>query len=276
MESKFLTCKVCNYSTTKRGNFNRHLKTRKHIMNMTQESETIMEGNEVFDCHLCNYKTYVASNFKKHCKSVRHIQNKAIELNVKEDNYKIIDLIEKNTELQTKLVELSNKPHITVQQHNTFNIINYLNTDCKDAYNLSDFINNLVITFEDLEKIERYGYLYGVKQSLIKALHETEQTKRPIHCTDVKRKQFYIKNQNIWERDPSNDKMRNALRQYNNAQIRTLLDWKEENEDWLNDLRKQDKTNRINCELTTMYCDSGDKMQNKILNEICNATVIEK
>lgn len=275
MESKILVCSVCNYSTIKRGNFNRHLKTRKHMINMTQSSISI-DGEGEYDCHLCNYKTNIASNFKKHCKSVRHIQNKAIECNVKEDNYKIIDLIEKNTELQSKLVEISNKPHITVQQHNTFNIINYLNTDCKDAYNLSDFINNLVITFEDLEKIERYGYLYGVKQSLIKALHETEQTKRPIHCTDAKRKQFYIKNQNIWERDPSNEKMRNALRQYNNSQIRTLLDWKEENEDWLNDLRKQDKTNRINCELTTMYCDSGDKMQNKILNEICNATVIEK
>ena len=274
MESKVLICNICNYSTKKRGNFNRHLKTRKHIINMAQSNKC--EGGEEYDCHLCNYKTNIASNFKKHCKSVRHIQNKAIEFNVKEDNYKIIDLIEKNTELQSKIVEMSNKPHITVQQHNTFNIINYLNTDCKDAYNLSDFINNLVITFEDLEKIERYGYLYGVKQSLIKALHETEQTKRPIHCTDVKRKQFYIKNQNIWERDPTNDKMRNALRQYNNAQIRTLLDWKEENEDWLNDLRKQDKTNRINCELTSMYCDSGDKMQNKILNEICNATVIEK
>ena len=279
MNKPDITCHFCNYSTKKGGNFNRHLKTKKHHSNVIKYSKEVRHEkkmNMIFECKLCNYHTTSCGNYNKHCQTQRHIQNKAIETNVKEENHKIVDLIEKNTELQNKLVEISSAPRITVQQHNTFNIINYLNTDCKDAYNLSEFISNLVITFEDLEKIERHGYLYGVKNSLIKALHETEQTKRPIHCTDAKRKQFYIKNADMWEKDPTNMKIRDALRQYNNSQIRTLVEWKEEHDDWLSDTRKQDKTNKINCELTTMYCDSGEKLQNKILNEICNATMIEK
>ena len=68
-------------------------------------------------------------------------------------------LMKQNTELTNTIKEIvpkignNNNNNNTI--HNQFNIQNFLNEDCKDAINFSDFINKIQVSFEDLEKPSR-------------------------------------------------------------------------------------------------------------------------
>ena len=188
----------------------------------------------------------------------------------------ILEYMRQNHETQKQLIEIAREPKQIINNNkNTINVIQYLNTECKDAYNIRDFICSLVVTFEDLERIEQHGYISGIKSSLVKALDNLEQTKRPIHCTDMKRKQFYVKDEDQWKRDKSHALIQNALREYNNKQLKTLLDsGLHEASD--TDMRQLDKVNNITTELTHMYAPHGDKTKEKVLKEICEVTMMEK
>lgn len=213
----------------------------------------------------------------------RH-RNKCVKLNNKSgylaDNNDIIHtLLNENKKLQDKVMELANQPRIINQTNNnqkTFNIIQFLNHDCKDAMNLSDFIQNLVVTFDDIEKIEEHGYLKSVKDSLIHSLHMMEQNKRPIHCTDTKRKQFYVKDENVWNKDINQSQINQVFLDYNNYQLVKFSEWKKENPDWISNDKKQDKVNKITKELTSLYSDNNDKLKQKLLNDIIDVTIIDK
>lgn len=299
-------CSICHYITNNNSNYKKHLVTNKH--QMKHEIEKTKSEKHTFMCSTCNYSTQIHSNFTKHCQTYKHIRKinhngnndkQQVELAIqthkeqeqKKDTHEktlqvLIDLIKENTEIQNKLIkdnmemqnkllDLAKQPKI-INNKNTFNIIQYLNTDCKDAYNLNDFIQNISVSFDDLALIEQHGYVYGVRHSLIKALHETEQTKRPIHCTDIKRKQFFIKNNDQWARDKTYTYINTAINQYNNNQIRTLYNWKNIYDTELPTEKNEYKTNKLTKELTTMYLKDGHKARNKIVSDICNATYIDQ
>ena len=102
-----------------------------------------------------------------------------------------------------------------------------------------------------------------------------DKTKRPIHCTDVKRKQFYVKDDNNWVKESSQDKISSAISLYNTNQLKTLSEWKKQNPTWIDDDKKQNKINKLNRELTSLYSDEdGKRLKNKILNELGNVTLI--
>ena len=67
-----------------------------------------------------------------------------------------------------------------------------MNTECKDAMNLTDFLNNIKITFQQLEDTSKYGYLHGIQDTFIKCIKEIEQEKR-LFIIDAKRFSFYLK-----------------------------------------------------------------------------------
>ena len=103
-----------------------------------------------------------------------------------------------------------------------------------------------------------------------------EQTKRPIHCTDAKRKQFYIKDNNNWDKDTNQNNIEKAIRELNTLQLKTLSSWQQMNPDWLNEECKRNKVNQITQELTSMYCSKSEDVKKKILSEITNATLLNK
>ena len=44
------------------------------------------------------------------------------------------------------------------------------------------------------------GYVKNIQEQLVCKLKDMEQTERPIHCTDTKRKQFYVKDVDCWNK----------------------------------------------------------------------------
>ena len=201
-------CKKCNFICCYKSEYNRHLTTAKHLLETT-ETKKQEKNKKTYMC-CCGKKYSTRSGLWKHEKGCNTNENNVeceiIESN--KDNSTILNLISQNNELmnllvihkkETKeLIEQNKKMQQTIQEivpkignnnntiNNHFNIQNFLNNDCKDAINFSEFIENIKITFKDLEHQAEVGYINGVSKLFIENLRDLGTHKRPIHCTDKK------------------------------------------------------------------------------------------
>ena len=150
--------------------------------------------------------------------------------------------IDHTNDTMDKVMEQTNKVLVTVKSSNTnttittnnnqkFNINVFLNEQCKDAMNLSDFIKNITVSREDLENNARLGFVDGFSKILIDNLNKMNVTERPIHCTDVKRETMYIKDDNKWNKEEDSTKINKVIQEVTRKSLITLLDWKTENPD---------------------------------------------
>lgn len=85
--------------------------------------------------------------------------------------------------------------------NNTFNLQFFLNDTCKDAMDIDDFINSIEVTISDLKNLGKIGYVEGMSDLLIKKLKEIDITKRPLHCSDLKRETVYIRDKHLWNKE---------------------------------------------------------------------------
>ena len=149
------------------------------------------------------------------------------------------ETIQKLLEQNSVLIEkLSNKPtNVTYQncgnKKMTINV--FLNEKCKDAMNLSDFVNNMNISLEDLMYTKNYGYNKGISNIFVKHLKDLEPSERPIHCSDKKRMQFYVRDENKWLKDEKNEKIEKTIQELTIKQIKHLKEWETLNPNYLQD-----------------------------------------
>ena len=129
--------------------------------------------------------------------------------------------------------------NIKNNNNNTFNLNIFLNEKCKDALNMSEFIDTLKITLEDLLFSKTNGISRGITDVLIKGLKELDIYKRPIHCTDIKRDIMYIKNEDKWLKDENHDMMKNTIVKIADKERTALQQWAIDNPDWIETERKQ-------------------------------------
>ncbi len=237
---KNLRCEICNYSTNRSYNLKIHYKTKKHI-----EKIKLNTNSKNFICY-CG-KTYKSrSGLWKHNKicKINNLENEIIELKntdkilttelikSNKNNTDIINEVKKLKE--TKIQNQTITQNITNNQNNTQNIsINvFLNEHCQNAMSLTDFVEKLQITFEDLKYTGQTNYVEGISRILIKNLNKLSKVERPIHCSDVKRKVLYIKNEEGWEKDKEHEKINKCIKDVEFKQIQKIPEWtKEENID---------------------------------------------
>ena len=187
---------------------------------------------------------------KKSCQVLEHkneLTNELREPELKKPDITIdlvLDLIKQNKDLQNclleshnKIVELSQNPStINNTTNNTtnqqFNLNVFLNETCKDAMNISDFVNSLQLTTKDFENTGKLGFIEGITQIIISRMNSVDTTKRPMHCTDAKRETLYIKDDNVWEKeDDKKTKFKKVVNQIANKNLQQLNKWKEEHPD---------------------------------------------
>jgi len=181
------------------------------------------------------------SRHKKKCSYLFETKNELIQItndtNTDKDKL-ILDLLAQNKELITMLNEtipkIGNNNNNTINNH--FNIQNFLNEDCKDAINFSEFIENIKVSFEDLEHQAEVGYINGVSKLFIENLQELGTHKRPIHCTDKKRKTLYIKENNEWDKEGSQDTLKKGIREVSRKGFECLMKEKQENQEEYKDI----------------------------------------
>ena len=151
------------------------------------------------------------------------------------------DLIKQNSELMKTINSIIPKIGNTTNNNttNNFNLNVFLNEQCKDALNISDFIDSLKITLEDLLFSKTNGISRGITDVLIKGLKELDIHKRPIHCTDIKRDIMYIKDEDKWQKDDNHEMMKNAIVKIAGKERTALQQWAIDNPDWIETERKQ-------------------------------------
>jgi hypothetical protein len=159
---------------------------------------------------------------------------------------------------------------------NNFNLNVFLNETCKDAMNITDFIDSLQVHFKDLEYNGENGYAAGISKIFLRELNQLDICKRPIHCSDVKREIFHIKNKDCWEKE--RELIIKCIKQITKKNVILLADWRDAHPGCMNlDNKINDKYNKINCETMGPYLDDEElRCFNKIISNIAKATVKDK
>jgi len=148
-----------------------------------------------------------------------------------------------------------------------FNINVFLNEQCKDAINLSDFINSIKISLDDLTFTKNNGLIEGIANVFMKELGELDIYKRPIHCTDKKRTVMYVKDDHIWQRDEGLLRIRNAIFSVANMEFKAIKLWMDANPGWEHVQRLRDVLEKLTFE-TTKDIENDVMAQQKIFNNI--------
>ena len=147
-------------------------------------------------------------------------KNMFIELIKQNADFKslIIEQQKENQTLQKQLIDVVKEgkninSNNTINNNQKFNLNFFLNNTCKDAMNMSEFIENMDVNFKDIEYIGRNGYVNGMTNMILSRIKDLDVTKRPLHCTDLKRETMYIKDNDEWNKDtPDNTQLRNMVK----------------------------------------------------------------
>ena len=224
-------CDICDFSTSKESNYKIHLLTRKHE-SATNGNKKMPKNATAYSCDICGrcYKDRTGLwRHKQKC------QNNADNTSITMKN-----LLQENMDMKKMMIEMMGKMGNTINntnnnnQNNQFNINMFLNETCKDAINLSDFIERIEISHDDLENNAQLGFVNGMTKILMDNLRLLTINERPIHCTDVKRETLYIKDHNVWDKEQSVEKLENAIQEVSRKSIKSLLDWKKINPEYGN------------------------------------------
>ena len=286
-------CEKCHFICFKKFSYDRHLLTRKHKevtigddLGTKKEQKGQMSNNK-YCCLNCD-KTYLSRNglwlHKKKCYILPQKLDDDMLVKMVLDVVKSSSEMQKqNNELQKQVLDIfKNGTMNNSHNHNnnkTFNLQFFLNETCKDAVNIMDFVKDIKINVSDLEDVGKLGYVNGISNIIIKNLKEMDVSKRPVHCSDIKREVLYIKDQDKWEKEDSDkDKFRYAIKHIAHKNIQMIPKWKKENPDYtLNDGYSNDQF----MQLVMESMGGSDKVQeqgyqDKIISKVAKHVVIDK
>jgi hypothetical protein len=120
----------------------------------------------------------------------------------------------------------------TINQKMSINV--YLNDYCGEAINLGEFVEKIQLSLHHLWITKEQGYIKAMSEILIQNLAQLDDTKRPFHCSDKKRLQFYVRQNNKWNKD-NGEKITNAVDKVATKHILKLKEWEAQHPDWAND-----------------------------------------
>lgn len=241
----------------------------------TDDNESVNKKNDIQNKNIvCSDENIVCSDENIICSgSEDNISiTKEMFMTLLKDNQEMMKMIKSLSEQQlTTPQHITNNNNIT----NNFNLNIFLNEKCKDALNMSEFIDSIKITLDDLLFSKTNGITRGVTDVMMKRLKELDIYKRPIHCTDIKRDTMYIKDEDKWEKDNNHDKFKNTIVKVANKERSALQQWAIDNPDWIETEQKQIKyltMVRSICEPIETY----NNYERKIVKNIGKEILVEK
>jgi hypothetical protein len=285
--ARIYECLICDYTTTRKNNYTKHLSTSIHG---SHTSATIGHNIATFKCENCD-KTYKDRTglwkHKKKCKiENNHIYNSKTNDEPQTDKELIMLLIKENSEFKTMMLEQNkqmmeiakNAGHNTTNSHNkAFNLNFFLNETCKDAMNITEFVNSIQLQLSDLERMGEVGYVEGLSSIISRNLKALDVNMRPVHCTDKKREIMYIKDETKWEKDEENTKMHKMVKNVAFENQRQILKYKEIHPDCGKSTSKfSDAYNKILVECMGGPGDNDFEKEEKIISKISKCVLVEK
>jgi hypothetical protein len=291
MQHEFV-CEICDYKCSRKFCFKQHQNTSKHI-NATQ---SYIKATSKYACKTCDKYFKHHSSLYRHQKICNSFQNISQEV--------VIELMKQNQEFKTLIIEQTNK----LEQHNnkilnllennisassitnnnvnqvnsnnkTFNLQVFLNEDCKDAMNISEFVESIKFQLADLEHMGQVGYVEGISNIIIKNMKALDITKRPVHCTDQKRETIYIKDEGVWiKEDEDNKNVRKLIKRVAFRNSKCIRLFKEKHPDCVTSESKYSDTyNKIVMEAMGggPKCNDYDS-ESKIIKKLAKIVTIDK
>jgi len=277
-------CECCNISTNNKKDYDKHILTAKHtkLTNINtvypKNPQTINQVNSLpFICIYCDrqYKSRVGLwKHKKTCNNTNDIQSLT---------KMVLEVVKQNTQLSQQMCELSKEKNVTNNINNSnnknFNINVFLNEQCKDALNITDFVSSLHPQIKDLEETGRLGFAQGISRIFINGLNDLDVHQRPLHCSDFKREIIYIKDDDQWSKEgETKEKLTTAIKKVAHKNMQQIQEWQKANPHYNDpDSKENDKYMKIVYEsMSGSSKEESEKNYNKIIKNIVKETTIDK
>ncbi len=295
---KIYTCEKCDFNTTNKKDYKRHLNSKKHNRGGMKKKLFFENKDICYKCDKCNniykYRSGLARHFKK-CE--KHSEGSIIETHEKIRGKKLLSVLypkndtdflpqasdeenEENKELEKEKLKIENlelklqaketdglkkellhkdqiidiyKKQVKEGKNITYNNCNnknltvnvYLTEHCKNAMNLTDFVKQIKVQLEDVMFQKDFGAMAGIQNILQKQLGNLDPTDRPIHCTDDKRLQFYVKEDDKWGKDIGDKAAKDIRTEIKNKSIVAMKEWEDANPSFADNPKLADEYNKI-------------------------------
>lgn len=322
-------CIPCNYTTSVKCNYAKHLLTEKHKspksinVHFSAPSESIESNeNQPYVCSDCGRQYRAQRSLWRHSKQCQKSSNMVDSKSNSRSMYEkfastVTELCKTNVELskmnqlqQSQIHEMYNHFMASLQNQNaimhnsatpihtqtnttnnlqsltvngnltnnsnnkTFHINMFLNEECKDAMNITDFVKTIEIDTDDMRDVGKYGFVKGISKIFIDNLEKTEVTKRPIHCSDVKREILYIKDDNKWEKEGIHSKkLINAIHTVEHKNVILVNEWAKMHPQCE---KSETQANQIYMKLSKHAHDGDDDNITKVAKRIAKTVLIDK
>jgi hypothetical protein len=285
---KKFSCDFCDFHASKKYDYDRHLTTAKHqrLTNAQKAPKKAPVKNleEIIHyCHCGNSYKHLSSlcKHKKTCSGKKE-NDVVIDSTSPDIIHLITELIKSNNGIQESILEIcKNGTHNTtnMNSHNkSFNLNFFLNETCKNAMNITDFMNSIQLQLSDLESVGKDGFINGISNIIVKNLKSLDITQRPVHCTDSKREVLYIKDENKWEKEgEENNKLRKAIKHVAYKNSKMLSAFREKHPDCnKSDSKYSDQYNKLVIEAMGGKGDNDKEKEDKIIKNIAREVIVEK
>lgn len=254
-KEKKLYCELCDYKCSRPFLLKQHLSTLKHQKKIKQHLATQKYAQEIFKCENCEKEYKQRSGLwrhKKKCEKKITPQNTCENKDLIEIVKTIVSNYNNNNDIKNELLEQIKEQTNIIKDilpkignnnnsNNKLNINVFLNEKCKNAINMTEFIESLNINLKDIDYTKNNGLINGISSLFINNLKQMETYERPIHCTDIKREILYIKDNNNWKKDMHKHKINEIITDLTIKHRKILNNWKENNPSWEKDDVKKDE-----------------------------------
>ena len=282
-------CSACDYTTTRKTNWTKHVATKKHIINAKMmkdqsivDAENINTDRGAFKCNACG-KVYKYNSglirHKKTCIDINSTEKQNAPVNEEKPNkyeeivncqYQQIkdlqELLEKTMQTNKETINnlLPKVGNTTNNISNKLTINVFLNETCQNAMNITDFVDQLHLSLDDLKYTKDNGYVKGITNIFVKNLSDMPLNSRPIHCSDTEALEFYVKDKDMWAPD-NNIKINKSIQDITYRQIQQIKEWEKEHPNWTNNEKE-----------TRMYMDTVMAVMGGLQEEEQSLEVIKK
>jgi len=304
-------CEYCDFKCFQKCDWNRHIMRPKHLSNVNGNGKEIKKLEKLEKPFLCgcgkefktnaglwkhNKKCYFPNNenttevLSESKEKINSTNKDELILMILKQNSEIIkensELRKEQTDIKELILEIikngiinttnnnSNNTNTHTNSHNkAFNLNFFLNETCKNAMNITDFVDSIKLQLSDLMEVGELGYVEGISKIIVKNLNNLDETERPIHCTDKKRETMYVKDQGEWSKeDEKKSKLKKAINRIADKNIRLLPKFREKYPDYGNAYSKQSD---IHDKLVIEVMETDDDKKEKIIHNISKATTIK-
>ena len=293
-------CDLCDFSSSSKKDFRRHLATQKHQNNVnsyqivTDSYQKTQKNPRPFRCE-CGKSYAHKQNLYSHRKKCTYEapeensdNDELISMeNMGELDYKkmFLEMMQQNKELQNTICELipkvgnnaiSNTNNVigntivnnnsnNVNTNNNINISVFLNNNCKDACSLNDFVKQIEVNVGDLLFTSKKGLVNGLSNIIIQSINQMPLVKRPFWCVDKKRKTMYVKGDDEWSEDKDNEKTKEAIKYLTAKQAKNTNAYTKEHPDWMQHDKKKENYIKLIHQTTA---EMDDTKQTCIINNL--------